>query len=168
MMRYLQRQRRSVISSTGFKRLFGLLLGAIIFLASAIPLHIEDNLLTMPELRMQTEKLSAIEDCSRTGVETILSVPDRRSVDTQYTTRENYGLRSIEQIEQRTAFRYRYLQQIRLLVWYLMAGFLVLPVLYQVYFGDGRRRQCELIPRSRMIVTHIKRADGKKNGLLPS
>ena len=62
MMRYLQRQRRSVISSTGFKRLFGLLLGAIIFLASAIPLHIEDNLLTMPELRMQTEKLSAIED----------------------------------------------------------------------------------------------------------
>ena len=49
MMRYLQRQRRSVISSTGFKRLFGLLLGAIIFLASAIPLHIEDNLLTMPE-----------------------------------------------------------------------------------------------------------------------
>lgn len=165
MMKYLQRQRKSAILSIGFKRLSGLLLGVAILLASVIPVHITDNLLPTSELTMGTEKLVSLEVCTRTGMETILSAPDRRSVDTQYTTRESYGVRSVEQIEQRTAFRYRYLQQIRLLVWYMIAGFFALPELYQACFGDGRRRQRELIPRSQMIVAYIKRADGKKNGI---
>lgn len=164
-MRYLQRQRKSVISSIGFKRLLGLLLGVVILLASVMPVHITDNLLPVTELAMGSEELSPIEVCSQIGMVTILSAPDRRSVDTQYTTRESYGVRSIEQIEQRTAFRYRYLQQIRLLIWYMIAGFLALPELYQACFGDSRRRQRELIPRSQLIVAYIKRADGKKNGI---
>lgn len=164
-MRYLQRQRKSVISSIGFKRLFGLLLGVSIIVVSVMPLHITDSQLPVAEMMMGTERLTGLEVCSQTGMETILSVPDRRSMDTQYTTRESYGWRSVEQIEQRTAFRYRYLQQIRLLVWYIIAGFLVLPELYQAYFGNGRRRQRELVPRSQMIAAYIKRADGKKNGL---
>lgn len=158
-MRYLQKQRKSVVSDTGFRRYWSLLLGAMILLASAIPQDVSYIL--------EQEQVTAIceepDSCARHGTQ-ILSAPTRRTIDAQYTNRQLYGLRAIEQVEQRTAFCYRYLQQIRLLVWYLLAGFLVLPELFCQRFGDGRVRQRELVSRSRMITSYIKKADGKKNG----
>lgn len=164
-MKYLQRLRQSVISNTGFRRFLSLIFGFVVLLSAVIPADGCNFWQVSAEGETAAYNLLEAGRVGQSKVRMQLMAPNRRVQNAQYTTRELYGLRGVQIIEQKTAFRYRYLSQIRLLVWYLIAGFLVLPeLLYQCY-GDGRRLQRELIPRSRMIVNYIKRADGKKNGL---
>lgn len=164
-MKYLQKLRQSVISNTGFRRFLSLFFGVIVLLSTLTPVDGYNFLQVSVEEETAAYELLQAGRAGQSKVRMQLMAPNRRVQNAQYTTRELYGLRGVQSIEQKTAFRYRYLSQIRLMVWYLIAGFLMLPeLLYQCY-GDGRRLQWELVPRSRMIVNYIKRADGKKNNL---
>lgn len=179
MMRYLQRQRKSVISSTGFKRVFCLLSAVMILLSAAVPM---DNLRDMKrEAVQQVQRVpdgpggSQLGYCVASGggevlqaAVSMLSVPSARRSEEQYTGRELLGMWNIEALGQQVTFRYRYLQQSRLFTWYVILGFLLLPELLRQYFGGGRKKQRELVPRSRMIVTYMRKADGKKNGIASS
>lgn len=176
MMRYLQKQRKSAISSIGFKRAVCLLFAVMILLSSAVPM---DNLRDMKrEAALQEtyapdvpdglppggHALSGMREVLKAAV-MILSMPSVPRAEEQYTGRELLGIRSIESLGQQAAFRYRYLQQNRLLVWYVILAFLLLPGLLRQYFGSGRKKQRELVTRSRMIVIYMRKADGKKNGI---
>lgn len=178
-MRYLQRQRKSVISSIGFKRVFCLLSAVMILLSAAVPIDL------IREMRRGTVQQGACAPgegdgfrqgyCVSSGIgellgaaAMVLTVPSAPRAEEQYSGRELLGLRSIESLGRQTAFRYRYLQQNRLFVWYVILAFLLLPELLLQFFGSGRKRQRELISRSRMIVNYMRKADGKKNGIASS
>lgn len=164
MMRYLKRRRRSVGLNTGFRGLAGFLLAVVMLLSVAAPVG---SIRVVKEdsgyAGKYIENNKDVHECAGTQI-----LPDVGRGDTeQYRTQERFAIRGAETIGQRTAYRYRYLQQIRLLLWYLMTGF-ILPVLFCQRFGGGRVRQRELVSRSRMIVSYIRKADGKKNGLASS
>ena len=59
-------------------------------------------------------------------------------------------------------------QQLRLLVWLLECGLAGLLGALFLLAGRERGQQWELIPSGRRIVAYIRRADGKKNGLVSS
>lgn len=176
MMRFLQRQRKSVVLSTGFNRACCLILAVIVLLSVIVTAGICRKVVSEPEnvgrlIELAVEAVAPapmIEGLTagiHTGVITKLSAPMSREAEEQYNTRSLLELRSRAEMGERVAFRYRYLQQIRLFVWYIITGFLLLAGLFYQYYGGGRIRQRELIPRSRMIVSYICRADGKKNGI---
>ncbi len=160
MMRYLQKQKKSVTSSTGFSR-WCYLSAVILLLLSVIIPHIvmED----VPAAHDIKDRISTWQ-LTDTSVQSF-SKPSLHSNEQQYAARENDVLRGIQMLQQRVSFRYRNLQQVRLVVWYIMAGLFLLPVLLWAYCGDGKRRQQELIPRSLQIVRFRNRSDGKKEGI---
>lgn len=98
----------------------------------------------------------------------VAAAPLYRRADVQVIGREISGMRGAESIEYRMSCRYRNLQQLKLLAWCLIAACIALSVQQHTSGIARRKRQWELIPRSRMIVAYIRRADGKKNGLASS
>lgn len=161
-MNYLQRQRKSVISGTGFKkRCLGL--AVILFLLSVA--HV-------PKLPYAVEVFSCIQETKLCGADkgrqqTISGVMEPEGCQ-QYAVRENYILRGTDILQQRAGIRCRSLQQGRPPVWSMCLCFFMQPMLFQIYGCDGRRRQQTLIPRSLLIVQDRNRADGKKEGILLS
>lgn len=176
MMRYLQRQRKSVVLSTGFKRVCCLMLSLVVLLSVVVSSRISrsasDWMEDLAGICEETEQVTAAHASGErlasgiyTCIYTKLSVPMKPKAEEQYNTRNLVELRGRAEIGECVAFRYRYLQQIRLFVWYIITGFLLLAELFFQYYGSGRIIQRELIPRSRLIVSYICRADGKKNGI---
>lgn len=176
MMKYLQRQRKSVVLNTGFKRACCLILAFVVLLSVVVTARICRSVSGETEgiagIYVGTEQMAVSQAMSErhavgihTGIYTKLSVPMGRKAEEQYNTRNLVELRGRAEIGECVAFRYRYLQQIRLFVWYIITGFLLLAGLFYQYYGSGRIIQRELVPRSRMIVSYIRRADGKKNGI---
>lgn len=160
MMRYLRRQKQSVISKTGFKRRFYLpatllLLGAVILPLIAVP--------DVPWAYGRRFPVS-VQNLEEVSIQQTLSKPAALDNEQQYVFRENDVLRDAKILQQRVSFRYRH-QQVRLLVWYIIIGLLLLPVLLFTYCGEGKRRQQELISRSLQIVRYRNRSDGKKEGI---
>lgn len=160
MMRYLQKQKQSVISNTGFKRRCYLLAAILLLLSVTLPLAVVGDMPAAHDIRVQIDTQQSTD----TPIQT-LSKPSMHSNELQYAVRENDVLRGAQMLQWRTSFRYRNLQQVRLFVWYIMVGLLFLPVLLFACFGDGKRRQQELIPRSLKIVLYRNRSDGKKEGI---
>lgn len=160
MMRYLQRQKKSVISNTGFKRWRCLFAAMLLVLPAVFSLVMVGDALPVYS-RMPSVGVQNMEEAP----EQKLSKPSVGESEQQYTVREHFGIGSSQMLQQRLSFRYRYLQQIRLLVWYIFTGFLMLPGLLFAYYGDGKRQQKELIPRSLQIVRYRNRSDGKKEGI---
>ena len=176
MMKYLQRQRKSVVLSTGFKRVCCLILAVVVLLSVVITARVcrsasgvTEDFIGIYEGTKQVTMSQAMSERVAAGIHTgvyaKLSAPMDREAEEQYNTRNLLELRGRAEIGECVAFRYRYLQQIRLFVWYMITGFLLLAGLFYQYYGSGRIRQRELVPRSRMIVSYIRRADGKKNGI---
>ncbi|MFR4350981.1 MAG: hypothetical protein ACLT3H_04825 [Roseburia sp.] len=175
MMRYFLRRRRSAIYGTGFSRLAGLILAAVL-LPLLAPVELRANVRAdgayggAPVLWERTKTVvkhvvGGLEDVESWDTGATFSAPSRQGISEQYTERERFGLKGAEGEEHRTAYRYRYLQQIKLLLWYLLEGLLGLSVLFCQRFGDGRIRQRELVSRGRLIVSYLCRSDGKKNGM---
>lgn len=158
MMRYLQRQKRLAILSDGFKRWCCLSVVFLFLLSVTLPLF---TVFAMPPA--YGTKIPASVQCSENTSLQMILAPSVQDAE-QYVVLENDVLRGVR-ILQRVTFRFRYQQQVRLLVWYIMAGMLLLPVLLFTYYGDGKRRQQELIPRSLQIVYYRNRSDGKKEGI---
>lgn len=159
-MRYLQRQKKSAISSTGSKRWRCMLAAMLLVLPVVFSLVMVGN--TLPAYsRMPLAGAQNLEDAPVQ----MLSKPPVQENEQQYVVREHFGIGSSQTLQQRVSFRYRYLQQIRLLVWYIITGFLMLPALVFTYYGEGKRQQKELIPRSLQIVLYRNRSDGKKEGI---
>lgn len=132
MMRYLQRQKKSATSNTGFKRRC-YLLAAILFLLSVM------------------HSLAVVED-----------VPVAGDIEIRAGTQQ-LAEASLQTFSKPSMQRNE--QQVRLLVWYIVVGLFLLPVLLLAYYGEGKRRQQELIPRSLQIVRYRNRSDGKKEGI---
>lgn len=165
MMRYLQRQRKLIRSEAGFNRCVCLLLCMFILLSVLIPGESMQGK-RLPDAEREEWQLGA----TGAGAEkvAVIFAPVQQKAEVQSAGRELGIIRTVETLEQRMAFRYRNLWQIRLLVWCLLAEGFVAHALFAVFLVGGRKRQWELVPRSRMIVAYICRADGKKNGLASS
>ena len=154
MMKYLQRQRKSVVLSTGFKRVCCLILAVIVLLSVVAAARICRSASGVTEdlsgIYNGTEQVTMSQAMSErltvgihTGVYAKLSAPMDREAEEQYNTRNLLELRGRAEIGECVAFRYRYLQQIRLFVWYMITGFLLLAGLFYQYYGSGRIRQQE-------------------------
>lgn len=164
MMRYLPRRRKSIRFEACSKRCGCLLLAVMLLLSVLLPGESVREVQKNQPQGTVWEKYPVQFEAENTSV---IAAPMYRRADVQVTGREISGVRSAESIESRTNYKYRNLQQFRLLMWCLAAACIAAVRLYS--FGTARRRrQWELIPRSRMIVAYICRADGKKNGLVSS
>lgn len=164
-MRYLPRRRKLIRFEAGSRRYGCLLLVAMIFVSVLFPgeglWDARQNQAQDADIRMYLAE-SGMQEAS------VSAAPVYRRADVQVTGREISGVRGAESIEYRMHYRYRNLQQLRLLAWCLIAACMALSVLRHSFGTARRRRQWELIPRSRMIVVYICRADGKKNRLVSS
>ena len=129
MMRFLQRQRKSIRSGEFFKCHLCLLLIAAMLVVAA---------------------------------------PNEERPEVEAAGRELSEAHVIETLRQKSAYRYRNVQQLRLLVWLLECGLAGLLGALFLLAGRERGQQWELIPSGRRIVAYIRRADGKKNGLVSS
>ena len=98
-------------------------------------------------------------DRKQTG--TMVASPNEERPEVEAAGRELSEAHVIETLRQKSAYRYRNVQQLRLLVAGLLGALFLLA-------GRERGQQWELIPSGRRIVAYIRRADGKKNGLVSS
>ena len=154
MMRFLQRQRKSIRSGEFFKCHLCLLLIAAMLVADSVK-------------RMgQTGGQEFCPDRKQTG--TMVAAPNEERPEVEAAGRELSEAHVIETLRQKSAYRYRNVQQLRLLVWLLECGLAGLLGALFLLAGRERGQQWELIPSGRRIVAYIRRADGKKNGLVSS
>ena len=154
MMRFLQRQRKSIRSGEFFKCHFCLLLIAAM-LVVALPNGVRES--------------GALDSAKRTGqTGAMVAAPNEERPEVEAAGRELSEAHVIETLEQKSACRYRNIQQLRVLVWLLECGLAGLLGALFLLAGRERGQQWELIPSGRRIVAYIRRADGKKNGLVSS
>lgn len=151
-MRYLQKQRKSIILKTGSSYKVSLFLAFAIALSVLIP--------------GQLQEISYRGNFQLGCQEACISAPSLLSHDVIINRREG-SQRVLEALEQRTGNVTRYVQQVRML--------LVLAVVFALQmeppeplFQWAGHEQRELVFRDRMIVEYIRRADGKKNGIFSS
>ena len=165
MMRFLQRQRKSIRSGEFFKCLLCLMLIAAMLVVVVLPNGAKE--FGFPDNAKQMGKPGGQGYClgsQPTG--TMVSTPTEERSEVETTGRELSGVHVVETLEQKSAYRYRNVQQLRLLMWYLECGLAGLLGVLFLLGGRERGRQWELIPSGRRIVAYIRRADGKKNGLV--
>ena len=105
-------------------------------------------------------------DRKQTG--TMVASPNEERPEVEAAGRELSEAHVIETLRQKSAYRSRNVQQLRLLVWLLECGLAGLLGALFLLAGRERGQQWELIPSGRRIVAYIRRADGKKNGLVSS
>ena len=98
----------------------------------------------------------------------MVASPNEERPEVEAAGRELREAQVIETLRQKSAYRYRNVQQLRLLVWLLECGLAGLLGALFLLAGRERGQQWELIPSGRRIVAYIRRADGKKNGLVSS
>ena len=156
MMRFLQRQRKSIRSGEFFKCHLCLLLIAAMLVAAALPNGVRESGPLDSVKRMgQTGGQEFCPDRKQTG--TMVAAPNEERPEVEAAGREL-----------KSAYRYRNVQQLRLLVWLLECDLAGLLGALFLLAGRERGQQWELIPSGRRIVAYIRRADGKKNGLVSS
>ena len=167
MMRFLQRQRKSIRSGEFFKCHLCLLLIAAMLVAAALPNGVRESGPLDSVKRMgQTGGQEFCPDRKQTG--TMVAAPNEERPEVEAAGRELSEAHVIETLRQKSAYRYRNVQQLRLLVWLLECGLAGLLGALFLLAGRERGQQWELIPSGRRIVAYIRRADGKKNGLVSS
>ena len=167
MMRFLQRQRKSIRSGEFFKCHLCLLLIAAMLVAAALPNGVRESGPLDSVKRMgQTGGQEFCPDRKQTG--TMVASPNEERPEVEAAGRELSEAHVIETLRQKSAYRYRNVQQLRLLVWLLECGLAGLLGALFLLAGRERGQQWELIPSGRRIVAYIRRADGKKNGLVSS
>ena len=156
MMRFLQRQRKSIRSGEFFKCHLCLLLIAAMLVAAALPNGVRES--------------GPLDSVKRMGQQTgtMVAAPNEERPEVEAAGRELSEAHVIETLRQKSAYRYRNVQQLRLLVWLLECGLAGLLGALFLLAGRERGQQWELIPSGRRIVAYIRRADGKKNGLVSS
>ena len=165
MMRFLQRQRKSIRSGEFFKCHLCLLLIAAMLVAAALPNGVRESGPLDSVKRMgQTGGQEFCPDRKQTG--TMVAAPNEERPEVEAAGRELSEAHVIETLRQKSAYRYRNVQQLRLLVWLLECGLAGLLGALFLLAGRERGQQWELIPSGRRIVAYIRRADGKKNGWL--
>lgn len=167
MMRFLQRQRKSIRSGEFFKCHLCLLLIAAMLVAAALPNGVRESGPLDSVKRMgQTGGQEFCPDRKQTG--TMVASPNEERPEVEAAGRELSEAHVIETLRQKSAYRYRNVQQLRLLMWLLECGLAGLLGALFLLAGRERGQQWELIPSGRRIVAYIRRADGKKNGLVSS
>ena len=167
MMRFLQRQRKSIRSGEFFKCRLCLLLIAAMLVAAALPNGVRESGPLDSVKRMgQTGGQEFCPDRKQTGA--MVAAPNEERPEVEAAGRERSEAHVIETLRQKSAYRYRNVQQLRLLVWLLECGLAGLLGALFLLAGRERGQQWELIPSGRRIVAYIRRADGKKNGLVSS
>lgn len=163
----LQRQRKSIRSGEFFKCHLCLLLIAAMLVAAALPNGVRESGPLDSVKRMgQTGGQEFCPDRKQTG--TMVAAPNEERPEVEAAGRELSEAHVIETLRQKSAYRYRNVQQLRLLVWLLECGLAGLLGALFLLAGRERGQQWELIPSGRRIVAYIRRADGKKNGLVSS
>lgn len=167
MMRFLQRQKKSIRSGEFFKCHLCLLLIAAMLVAAALPNGVrESGPLDSVKWMGQTGGQEFCPDRKQTG--TMVAAPNEERPEVEAAGRELSEAHVIETLRQKSAYRYRNVQQLRLLMWLLECGLAGLLGALFLLAGRERGQQWELIPSGRRIVAYIRRADGKKNGLVSS
>lgn len=166
MMRFLQKQRKSIRSGEFFKcHLCHLLIAAM--LVAALPNGVRESGALDSVKRMgQTGGQEYCVGSKQTGA--MVAAPNEERPEVEAAVRELSEAHVIETLEQKSACRYRNVQQLRVLVWLLECGLAGLLGALFLLAGRERGQQWELIPSGRKIVAYIRRADGKKNGLVSS
>lgn len=150
-----------------FKCHLCLLLIAAMLVAAALPNGVRESGPLDSVKRMgQTGGQEFCPDRKQTG--TMVASPNEERPEVEAAGRELSEAHVIETLRQKSAYRYRNVQQLRLLVWLLECGLAGLLGALFLLAGRERGQQWELIPSGRRIVAYIRRADGKKNGLVSS
>lgn len=147
-MRYLQRQRKSVISDIGFKGSAGILLMLVMLLSA----------LFSGEFLIST-------DFDRTGMqEQQISTVSSVMEGDLYTTRESGG--KTAELFGSTMIR-QPLHVVRNKITGIAIIMLpaVLPELFKQFWSLGCKDREEILPRGMLLVHFMRIADGKKNGL---
>ncbi|MBP3487596.1 MAG: hypothetical protein J6K53_04285 [Roseburia sp.] len=170
MTLYLQRRRKSIRFEAGSRRCGCLLLAVMLLFSVLLPC---ESAWDVPKSQTQETGwemyLTEFGPQEASVAETsVVAAPLYRRADVQVTGREISGARGVQSIEYRMSCRYRNLQQLKLFAWCLLAACIALAVQQHSSGIARRKRQWELVPRSRMIVDYICRADGKKNRLTSS
>ena len=118
MMRFLQRQRKSIRSGEFFKCHLCLLLIAAMLVAAALPNGVRESGPLDSVKRMgQTSGQEFCPDRKQTG--TMVAAPNEERPEVEAAGRELSEAHVIETLRQKSAYRYRNVQQLRLLVWLL-------------------------------------------------
>ena len=140
---------------------------AAMLVAAALPNGVRESGPLDSVKRMgQTGGQEFCPDRKQTG--TMVAAPNEERPEVEAAGRELSEAHVIETLRQKSAYRYRNVQQLRLLVWLLECGLAGLLGALFLLAGRERGQQWELIPSGRRIVAYIRRADGKKNGLVSS
>ena len=121
MMRFLQRQRKSIRSGEFFKCHLCLLLIAAMLVAAALPNGVRESGPLDSVKRMgQTGGQEFCPDRKQTG--TMVASPNEERPEVEAAGRELSEAHVIETLRQKSAYRYRNVQQLRLLMWLLECG----------------------------------------------
>ena len=167
MMRFLQRQRKSIRSGEFFKCHLCLLLIAAMLVAAALPNGVrESGALDSAKRTGQTGGQEYCVGSKQTGA--MVAAPNEERPEVEAAGRELSEAHVIETLEQKSAYRDGNGLQVRVLGWLLECGLAGLLGALFLLAGRERGQQWELNPTGRRIVAYIRRADGKKNGLVSS
>ena len=166
MMRFLQRQRKSIRSGEFFKCHLCLFAHSRDACGGGTAKQVRESGPLDSVKRMgQTGGQEFCPDRKQTG--TMVASPNEEAPEVEAAGRELSEAHVIETLRQKSAYRYRNVQQLRLLVWLLECGLAGLLGALFLLAGRERGQQWELIPSGRRIVAYIRRADGKRTALYP-
>ena len=168
MMRFLQRQRKSIRSGEFFKCHLCLLLIAAMLVAAALPNGVRESGPLDSVKRMgQTGGQEFCPDRKQTG--TMVAAPNEERPEVEAAGRELSEAHVIETLRQKSAYRYLGMSS-SFGSWCGFWNVGLAGLLGALFLLAGRERgqQWELIPSGRRIVAYIRRADGRKNGLVSS